>query len=185
MSGAIACAFYRLAPHQGKNLIDVVLAASLDGGRTFTLKTTVTEEAWDPAVGAPWSHGDKNVTFIGDYFGLDASSSCFAPLWTDTRTGMQELFFSCLTIEKAYDIIGGEIGGEVIGGVKEDGGGWLLLPGGHPIPIGPWDPLIDVLPALGAYSLAHTIRDSTLRAKLQVAAIETVGEIAHQLSQKR
>jgi hypothetical protein len=185
MSAAIGCAFYRLAPHQGKNLIDVVVAASIDGGKTFTLKTIVTEQPWDPAVGAPWSHGDKNVTFIGEYFGFDASSSCFAPLWTDTRTGMQELFSSCLAIEKSFEIVGAEIGGEVFGGVAQDGGGWIILPGGRPIPIPPWDPMIDVLPVLGIYAIANDIKNSDLRTKLKTAAIETVGEIAKRNLPKR
>ena len=34
-----------------------------------------------------------NVHFIGDYFGLAAGEQDFAVLWTDTRTGVQELFF--------------------------------------------------------------------------------------------
>lgn len=36
--------------------------------------------------------GDPNVTFIGDYFGFDARMFNFYPLWTDARTGIQELF---------------------------------------------------------------------------------------------
>jgi hypothetical protein len=32
------------------------------------------------------------VTFIGEYFGLDASGKAFYPLWTDTRQGYQQLW---------------------------------------------------------------------------------------------
>lgn len=99
-SGEIGCAFYEYGP-KGRSgvppvwensLIHVVLAISLDDGQTFSNRIIVTDYPWDPTVGAPFSHGDSDVTFIGEYFGLDASSLGFFPLWTDTRTGMQELF---------------------------------------------------------------------------------------------
>jgi hypothetical protein len=99
-SGEIACAFYEFGP-KGRSgfppvwensLIDVVIATSVDDGQTFSSRLTVTDYPWDPTVGAPLSHGDPDVTFIGEYFGLDASTLGFFPLWTDTRTGMQEIF---------------------------------------------------------------------------------------------
>jgi hypothetical protein len=65
---------------------------STDNGQTFSERVTVTENPWDAAVDAPFSHGDPQVTFIGEYFGLDASTLGFFPLWTDTRTGIQEIF---------------------------------------------------------------------------------------------
>jgi hypothetical protein len=68
--------------------------ASLDRGVTFSLRESVCDKAWDPAVGAPWAHGDPNVTFIGEYFGLDADQYTFRVVWTDTRTGIQELFYA-------------------------------------------------------------------------------------------
>jgi hypothetical protein len=99
-SGEIGCAFYEYGP-KGRSgippvwengLIDVVLAISVDDGQTFSNRITVTDSPWDPAIGAPFSHGDPDVTFIGEYFGLDASWLGFFPLWTDTRTSMQEMF---------------------------------------------------------------------------------------------
>lgn len=68
-----------------------MMAESYDGGASFHF-FTVTDQPWDPTVDAPWAHGDSQVTFIGDYFGIDASSAGFYPLWTDTRTGIQELW---------------------------------------------------------------------------------------------
>lgn len=99
-SGEIGCAFYELGP-KGRagfppvlenHLIDVILAVSLDDGKTFSERVTVTDYPWDPSVDAPLSHGDPDVTFIGEYFGLDSSVLGFYPLWTDTRTGIQEIF---------------------------------------------------------------------------------------------
>jgi hypothetical protein len=92
-SGEIGCAFYLFGPKgDARSLIDVELAVSTDDGATFSQRVTVTESPWDPAVDAPLSHGDPHTTFIGDYFGLGASDLGFFPFWTDTRTGVQEIF---------------------------------------------------------------------------------------------
>jgi hypothetical protein len=90
-NGVIGCTFYEFGPKPTTPLIDVIMAQSFDGGASFN-HFTITDQPWDPAVDAPWSHGDSNVTFIGDYFGLDTSYRGFYPLWTDTRTGIQELW---------------------------------------------------------------------------------------------
>ncbi|MGB7016351.1 MAG: sialidase family protein [Candidatus Cybelea sp.] len=90
-SGVIGCSFYEFGPKPTTALIDVIVSESFDGGATFN-HFTVTDQPWNPTVDAPWSHGNSSLTFIGDYFGLDASARGFIPLWTDTRTGIQELF---------------------------------------------------------------------------------------------
>jgi hypothetical protein len=92
--GRIGCAYYEFGPKWagGPSLIDVHLAASNDGGATFADVQRVSSVAWDPEVDAPLSHGDPLTTFIGDYFGLGASARGFFPFWTDTRTGIQEIF---------------------------------------------------------------------------------------------
>lgn len=90
-NGVIGCAFYEYGPKPTTQLIDVIMAQSFDGGASFN-HFTVTDKPWDPTVDAPWAHGDSSVTFIGDYMGLDASTHGFYPLWTDTRTGIQELW---------------------------------------------------------------------------------------------
>jgi hypothetical protein len=89
--GAIGCAFYEYGAKPKKLLIDVILAESHDDGASFT-RRTVTDHPWDPAVNAPTSLVDPIASFIGEYFGLDADARGFHPLWTDTRTGIQELF---------------------------------------------------------------------------------------------
>ncbi len=123
-SGEIGCAFYEFGP-KGRSgippvwensLIDVIMAISLDNGQTFSPRLTVTEYPWDPAVGAPLSHGDPDVTFIGEYFGLDASNLGFFPLWTDTRTGMQEIFTA--RVNEIYHKING-INPSVIPNLRE------------------------------------------------------------------
>lgn len=95
-NGVFGCAFYEFGPKPSAMLIDVLMAQSFDGGATFNAYT-ITDQPWDPTVDAPWAHQtsgalNSSVTFIGDYFGIDASDLGFYPLWTDTRTGVQELF---------------------------------------------------------------------------------------------
>jgi hypothetical protein len=90
-NGVIGCTFYEFGPKPMAPLIDVMMAESYDHGASFQ-HFTVTDRAWDPAVDAPLARGNPNVTFIGDYFGIDASGRGFYPLWTDTRTGIQELW---------------------------------------------------------------------------------------------
>jgi hypothetical protein len=92
-NGVIGCTFYEFGPKPSTSLIDVITAQSFDGGTSFN-HFIVTDQPWNPTVDAPWSHGDSTCTFIGDYFGLDSSVTGFYPLWTDTRTGIQELFTS-------------------------------------------------------------------------------------------
>ncbi|QIS19929.1 sialidase family protein [Nocardia terpenica] len=90
-NGVIGCALYEFGPKPTTPLIDVIMAQSIDRGASFD-HSIVTDRPWDPKVDAPLSHGDPTVTFIGDYFGLDADTRGFHPLWTDTRTGIQELW---------------------------------------------------------------------------------------------
>ena len=82
-TGEIGCAFYEFGPFGGgdfpSNLIDVKLAVSTDYGKNFSKQVSVTDRRWDPTIGAPFSHGNSNVTFIGEYFGLDASRLGFFP----------------------------------------------------------------------------------------------------------
>jgi hypothetical protein len=103
----IGCTFYEFGPKPSTYLIDVIMARSFNGGASFN-HFAVTDQPWDPAVDAPWAHHgdntpiDSSVTFIGDYFGLDASNKGFYPLWTDARTGIQELWVDivCKTGQK-------------------------------------------------------------------------------------
>jgi hypothetical protein len=101
-AGEIGCCFYEFGNKGGGStpLIDVVLCVSTDGGGTFPDRVNVTDMPWNPAVDAPLAHGGP-VTFIGDYFGLAASPLGFFPFWTDTRTGIQEIFTSRLAVSPA------------------------------------------------------------------------------------
>ena len=104
-TGEVGCAFYEYGPTGGgefpPNLINVILAVSTDQGKSFTNRVTVTDRAWDPTIDAPFADGVPPVTFIGEYFGLSVSSLGFFPFWTDTRTGVQEIFTARVAVNPA------------------------------------------------------------------------------------
>lgn len=103
-AGVFGCAFYEFGPKPATPMIDVIMAQSFDNGATFD-HFIVTDQPWNPTIDAPWSHGDSAVTFIGDYFGIDASGKGFYPLWTDTRTGIQELFTAIVPEKKCAFVV--------------------------------------------------------------------------------
>lgn len=100
--GVFACAFYEFGPKPATMLIDVIVATSRDGGKSFHAHR-VTDQPWNPALDAPLAHGDPKVTFIGDYFGFAASEQGFHPVWTDTRTGIQELWTDTVRAHRDED----------------------------------------------------------------------------------
>jgi hypothetical protein len=145
-TGAIGCSFYTFAEEEpGKWLIHVRLAPSWDGGDNFNPPLTVTDHPWDPLLDAPKSHGDPAVDFIGEYFGLDAVGDEFALLWTDTRTGVQELFSDVAHSWGGLRVP--VIVAEVLFGVIQDGGGVVII-GGKPHKIPPMGPVREAIEAL-------------------------------------
>lgn len=102
-SGEVGCSFYEFGPHGGgefpPDLIDVILAVSTNNGSSFADRVTVTDSPWDPNVDPVTDEFGNH--FIGDYFGLDASRLGFFPFWTDTRTGVQEIFTSRISVNPA------------------------------------------------------------------------------------
>jgi hypothetical protein len=181
-NGVIGCAFYEFGPKPSAYLIDVIMAQSLNGGNSFN-HFTVTDQPWDPTVDAPWSHGDSNVTFIGDYFGLDASAKGFYPLWTDTRTGIQELWTDILTVKLvAPPKIYGQVA-EILFGIIQDGGGAEIV-GGHIIRIPPWGPPeLDILLGVVCHRVAALVSSSEGIA-LQKAAMSMVARVAEREIQR-
>jgi hypothetical protein len=187
--GTVGCGFYELGPkgEGGEKLIDVVLATPslvtppdwLGSLPPLSKRAVVTDSPWDPTVDAPWAHGDHNVTFIGDYFGVCAAGSGWDLVWTDTRTGVQELFFSRVAMETAMTPIPDSVL-EILFGVTQDGPGVAVTPDGRVIHIEP-DPgpareaLIASMIAELATQMSHGgARDAIETAtKDVVAAVET------------
>jgi hypothetical protein len=157
-TGVVGCAYYVFGkwPLQGnQSLIHVQLADSWDLGATFAQFVTVTDEPWDPLVNAPLSHGDPQVHFIGEYFGLDAGDEDFAVLWTDTRTGVQELFSDVVATKRVRCPRIPDLIAQILIGVTQDGGGWVIIGGKlHKIP--PRGPLVQLLALLSDSQVIET-----------------------------
>lgn len=161
--GVIGCAFYEFGPKPTTPLIDVIMAQSLDGGVTFC-PFTVTDQPWDPAVDAPLSHGDPTVTFIGDYFGLDASYQGFHPLWTDTRTNIQELWTDIVPVKRCAFIVERSTFGQDEIDARRG------LPGGPVVP----DALRVVVDGFTAAQLAISGPGQTLNVPSPIAGINII-----------
>jgi hypothetical protein len=156
---SVGCAFYEFGPKAGRHLIDTKLSHSCNDGDSFNYPCTITDSPWDPAVNAPWSHGHSNLTFIGEYFGLSAFDDAFAVVWTDTRTGVQELFFDRGSMVAVWNRpqVPAEVQ-TILAGVVQDGGG-IVFVGGKVIRVPPWDPTINILHSLVAIDSVSQIED--------------------------
>jgi hypothetical protein len=171
-SGVIGCAFYELGPKPTTPLIDVILARSFDGGASFQT-LTVTDQPWNPTVDAPLADGLPNVTFIGEYFGLDASSAGFQPLFTSTLTGIQELWTGIIPTPRCAFIVNRTLGQDEVDARRH-------LPGGAVIP----DVFRVVVDGLSGDNIGATDPTSTLPIPLAVPGLTIVprGNISDSLS---
>jgi len=97
-AGDVGCSFYEYGPKTmgGLPLIHVELVVSTDGANTFPYRVDATDTPWDPMQDLVID--EYGLGFIGDYFGFAASRLGFFPFWTDTRTGVQEIFTSRLAV---------------------------------------------------------------------------------------
>lgn len=161
-SGKIGCAFYNFGTEAGssKHLINVYMVASYDDGYTFPYLTKVTDTGWDPLINAPVSHGHKegvpDLHFIGDYFGIAATDDFFMPFWTDTRTGVQEIFCDRVETKKSNLVHIPDEVAQVLFGITNDGGG-IIIVGGKITKVPPRSPLIKVLESVSVIDSAQSI----------------------------
>jgi hypothetical protein len=161
-------------------LIDVIMAQSFDGGKSFK-RFRITDQPWNPAVDAPVSLVDPIASFIGEYFGLDASSKGFYPLWTDTRTGIQELWTDLVPALPQADVPSGVYKqvAEILFGIIQDGGGAEMV-GGHIRRSPPWGPPeLDILLGVANHRIGSLV-GSPDGIDLQKAAMAMVVRVAQQ-----
>ena len=89
--GVFACSFYEFGPEADEHA-DRRHRRDIPRPRQIIPPPQGDRPTVGPALDAPRAHGDPKVTFIGDYFGFAGSERGFHPVWTDTRTGIQELW---------------------------------------------------------------------------------------------
>ncbi len=185
-SDVVGCAFYEFGLKSGGYKIDTRVAGSFSRGDMFDYLTTVTDSPWDPAVNAPPAWGNPSDTFIGEYFGFDADKETFAVIWTDTRTGVQELFYDRVHTTKTsslFDVVDvPAISAQVLAGVTGDEGG-LIIVGGKIIKIPPRGPTFSLLQSMIALDAAERI-DHPMGTHLMRGVAETIEGIAKDMVKK-
>jgi hypothetical protein len=171
-NGVIGCAFYELGLKPTALLIDVIMARSFDGGASFQT-LTVTDQPWDPKIDAPLADGNPSITFIGEYFGLDASSAGFQPVFTSTLTGIQELWTAIIPTPRCAFIVNRTLGQDEVDARRH-------LPGGAVIP----DVFRVVVDGLSGDNIGATDPTSTLPIPLAVPGLTILprGNISDSLS---
>jgi hypothetical protein len=199
-NGVVGCAFYEFGAKPTDYLIDVIMASSVDGNM-FSYYT-VTDQPWDPALDAPYCHLEEppyitsDITFIGEYFGLDATEQGFYPLWTDTRTGVQELWVNVPMAVASVGPPGPQEGPparpkqlpmtlqEWIVGLIDDSSGWIIPPKGSPKPgPQPYEPTTDILLGIASYRIA-TLVTSKEGTGLQKAALNVLASLVQKQLQR-
>jgi hypothetical protein len=159
--GVVACAYYEFGQYPPANQyrIKTRIMGSFDGGISFGIPAEVSDNPWDPAVNAPWAHFNPNDTFIGEYFGLDGGPDGFAVIWTDTRTGVQELFYDHVATSKVdapFWFTEGIVATFMSPGIGVGGGGFVIV-GGKIIKVPPRGPIYALLQTLAALDVAAEI----------------------------
>jgi hypothetical protein len=86
--GDIAVMWYDTRLDPLNHNIDVFCTVSYDGGLTWTPNARMTDVSFNPNTG---QFGGNS--FFGDYNGMTAGGNKFHALWTDGRTGEQEIFY--------------------------------------------------------------------------------------------
>lgn len=184
-NGVIGCAFYEFGRKPNAYLIDVIMAESFDAGNSF-YHFAVTDQPWNPTVDAPISLVDPIASFIGEYFGLDASSKGFYPLWTDTRTGIQELWTDIVPAKKGFDLnvpldSYGQVA-QILFGIIQGGDGAIFV-NGHIIHIPPRGPIFDLAQAMVALDAVEKISGTAGRV-LTKSVYDTIRIIAKTSEQR-
>jgi hypothetical protein len=100
---------------------------------------------------------------------MDAAADSFALLWTDTRTGVQELFSNVVATKKISYAHIPDLVAQILVGVVQDGGGWVLIGGKlHKVP--PRGPITELLAALADQRALETADIATIEATLRKIA---------------
>lgn len=77
----------------GADELDVFVSESSNGGKSFRVNKRITDQSFNPNTGEFADPVTGNTTFFGDYIGAAIlPSDGLISVWTDTRTGNQDIF---------------------------------------------------------------------------------------------
>jgi hypothetical protein len=108
---------------------------------------------------------------------LDSFDNGFAVLWTDTRTGVQELFYDSVGtshVDAPFWFTHGIVATLVGPGVAQGAGGWVIV-GGKLVRVPPRGPKVALLQALAALDAAEGIDHPLGRTVVKQTAEAIVG----------
>ena len=67
---------------------------------------------------------------------------------------------------------------QIVGGIRADGGGIIIRPGGGVVPVGPWDPTLVILENLATLHAVKDVRNTAARDELQRSALRSIIDVA-------
>lgn len=89
--GVVHIIYYSSQNDPSNIMTDVYVATSYDACNTFSYTKVNDNNGFDPRVGSrEWENGA--VEFMGDYIGIASSGQRVFPIWTDTRSGNEDLY---------------------------------------------------------------------------------------------
>jgi hypothetical protein len=97
--GEVAVIWYDTRRDPADTLLDVYGTVSRDGGHTFSPNFRVTDQSFDPNLGAFTDATGQPDYYMGDDIGLALTGGTAYAAWTDTRNGNQDVFSSGFPID--------------------------------------------------------------------------------------
>ncbi len=91
-NGNLVVIWYDTRRDPADHLLDVFGTTSSDGGQNFSANYRLTDNMFDPSVAAVDAGG--GLTYLGDAIGVAIAGSSVFSVWTDTRGGSQDIYFT-------------------------------------------------------------------------------------------
>ena len=98
-NGDLGCLAYHYASEATPPMDAYLWVSVAGGGGAFDLAAPVLDQAFDPTVSPVEAFNEPYLLFFGNSIGLGAAHGCFFPFWSDTRTGVAQLYASQMCVK--------------------------------------------------------------------------------------